>query len=393
MGLLRLLLAIAVIIAHSGPLAGIQSVGGDVAVEAFFIISGFYMALVLNGKYGKGSYGLFLSNRLLRLYPVYWVVVGLTLVVSAVWYVRLGVPLKLGPYQQAAGHLGIVGWVGLLVANLIILGQDVLMFVGIDRAGHWHFTSHYAQSFPPVHQLMFVHQAWSLSLEIIFYLVAPLLVRRQLVILLGVAGSSLLVRLLLYKLGCYHDPWNYRFFPSELVFFVMGALAYRAYRWLSLRTVSTNLLRLVFGLIVGFTVLYQFVPGVLGRQIAYYVCLAGALPFVFSYTKDSRWLNKLGELSYPVYITHVLVLMVAPATLAKLHLPQASQTAWVVVASILVSLVLIRYVIEPVERIRQRRARAALGNSSAEALAAAAREEISRNPLGSSGKEYGLFSP
>jgi peptidoglycan/LPS O-acetylase OafA/YrhL len=357
MGLLRLLLAIAVIIAHSGPLAGIESVGGDVAVEAFFMISGFYMALVLNGKYQGGSYALFITNRLLRLYPVYWVLVGLTALVSTVCYVRLGLPLKIAPYQQVAGHLGTAGWLGLAAANIFILGQDALMFVGVDQQGHWFFTNQYAQSHPPAHQLMLVHQAWSLSLEIMFYLVAPFLVRRRLRVLVLVAAGSLAIRLALYRLGLYHDPWNYRFFPSELLFFVVGAITYRFYLSLSIRTVSKSQLRIIFGLMVGFTIFYQWVPAGWLRQVGYYACLAGALPFVFLLTKSSHWLNKIGELSYPVYISHVLVLMVAPIIMGKLAIPPAYQTSWVVVISVLLSLLLVRYVVEPVERIRQRRVR------------------------------------
>jgi len=43
---------------------------GD-AVEAFFIVSGFYMSLILTQKYGDKGLWLFYSNRLLRLYPLY----------------------------------------------------------------------------------------------------------------------------------------------------------------------------------------------------------------------------------------------------------------------------------------------------------------------------------
>ena len=41
MGLLRVLLAVAVLITHGGSIFGINLVPGDIAVEAFFIISGF----------------------------------------------------------------------------------------------------------------------------------------------------------------------------------------------------------------------------------------------------------------------------------------------------------------------------------------------------------------
>jgi len=46
MGLLRLILALNVVIAHAGSLFKIVSVGGIIAVEVFFMISGFYMSLI-----------------------------------------------------------------------------------------------------------------------------------------------------------------------------------------------------------------------------------------------------------------------------------------------------------------------------------------------------------
>jgi peptidoglycan/LPS O-acetylase OafA/YrhL len=74
MGILRTLLAIGVLICHSSPVFGISSMGGEDAIKAFFIISGFYMSLILNEKYTgiENSYKLFITNRLLRLYPLYF---------------------------------------------------------------------------------------------------------------------------------------------------------------------------------------------------------------------------------------------------------------------------------------------------------------------------------
>ena len=80
MGLLRVLLALSVVAAHSTPILGTSLVGGRVAVQTFFILSGFYMALVLDGKYrGRGSYRTFLQQRFLRLFPAYWFVLVLAL--------------------------------------------------------------------------------------------------------------------------------------------------------------------------------------------------------------------------------------------------------------------------------------------------------------------------
>ena len=79
MGAIRILLAIIVLLNHSGFLLNVFDAG--LAVETFFIVSGFYMALILNEKYiGKNnSYKLFISNRFLKLYPIYWVVLVLSL--------------------------------------------------------------------------------------------------------------------------------------------------------------------------------------------------------------------------------------------------------------------------------------------------------------------------
>ena len=81
MGLLRLLLAISVITTHCGPCLGFSPLGGVEAVQTFFMISGFYMAMILTEKYrGPGSYRSFLINRFLRIYPLYWIALILTLI-------------------------------------------------------------------------------------------------------------------------------------------------------------------------------------------------------------------------------------------------------------------------------------------------------------------------
>src|SRR4051812_39092661 len=57
---------------HSGPVFGLTVLHGDVVVQSFFIVSGFYMGLVLDTTYA-GSTARFYANRLLRLGPTYLV--------------------------------------------------------------------------------------------------------------------------------------------------------------------------------------------------------------------------------------------------------------------------------------------------------------------------------
>ena len=84
MGTLRFLLAMSVAYGHAGNFLGFPLVPGDTAVQTFYAISGFYMALVLNEKYRpeSSSYFLFISNRFLRLFPIYATVLALTLLLA-----------------------------------------------------------------------------------------------------------------------------------------------------------------------------------------------------------------------------------------------------------------------------------------------------------------------
>ena len=55
MGYIRIFLAISVVFAHSDPFFKIVFLNGNTAVEIFFMISGFYMAFVLNEVYTPAS--------------------------------------------------------------------------------------------------------------------------------------------------------------------------------------------------------------------------------------------------------------------------------------------------------------------------------------------------
>src|SRR6267154_1532992 len=83
MGLLRLIFALFVLIYHCGQFDSIGFMQGPEAVQSFYIISGFYMGLILNEKYvTANSYKLFISNRFLRIFPTYWIVLVLIVLCS-----------------------------------------------------------------------------------------------------------------------------------------------------------------------------------------------------------------------------------------------------------------------------------------------------------------------
>jgi peptidoglycan/LPS O-acetylase OafA/YrhL len=129
MGMLRLLLAISVVIAHTDSLFGMKLIGGELAVKIFFIISGFYMSLVLDGKYsGRNNYWLFIKNRCLRLFPMYWFVLLLTFMLSIVSYYILGDWGKLSQYAIYFEVMDFSTVLFLMLSNILLLGQDVVLF-------------------------------------------------------------------------------------------------------------------------------------------------------------------------------------------------------------------------------------------------------------------------
>ena len=317
MGLIRLLLALSVVISHSHAIFGIQLVGGSIAVQSFFIISGFYMALVLNEKYfdknlsNKKSFFLFITNRLLKLFPSYWVVLLLTAIVSFAFMVssdgkEMGRLDHLITYKD---QLSIGTWIFLIFANIFMFFQDMILFLGIDlNSGNLYFIKNFENSKPIVHGFLLVPQAWSIGIELLFYLMAPFILRKGLKLMIPLLLLSFVARIILYSNGFDFDPWLSRFFPLELGFFLMGGVAYHVYKNLKLGRYSFPLKRVSFFLMVASIVVYPFIHFEY-KIVIYYILFFLFLPFVFELSKKSKIDRFLGDLSYPVYISHLFVLM------------------------------------------------------------------------------------
>jgi peptidoglycan/LPS O-acetylase OafA/YrhL len=84
LGAIRFLLAFAVVGAHFGKIPYHVPLSSLLAVQAFYIISGFLIALVWDNKYASRPNGLFLfyTNRAARIYWLYWVVLAISIAVA-----------------------------------------------------------------------------------------------------------------------------------------------------------------------------------------------------------------------------------------------------------------------------------------------------------------------
>ncbi len=360
MGLIRLLLAVSVIISHSNTILGLDFVGGDTAVKTFYIISGFYMSLILNEKYvnQKHAYRLFISNRFLRLFPIYWTVLTLTLLFSFV-VCRYATPNQaatnpLRMYVENFSHINGWSFSFLIFTNLFLFFQDTVMFLGLDtHTGNLFFTSNYRQTSPELFLFLFVPQAWTIGVELMFYLVAPFLVRRNAAIVSGIILASLLLRATLYHNGLHHDPWTYRFFPTELAFFLLGNISYVMYKKIQtvqLKSFQLNALWLAATCAIVCFSMVEF-PF---KKIIYFAFFCISLPFIFQKTQKSKMDSYIGDLSYPMYMCHMFLLSV----LWSFNLGAIKWLGLVLtVSSILFSVFINEVVAKPIEKFRQSRVR------------------------------------
>jgi peptidoglycan/LPS O-acetylase OafA/YrhL len=69
MGIVRFLLALCVVVTHApgGTILGVRLLSGIVAVQAFYVISGFLITMILNERKQYGLIGNFCLSRYLRL--------------------------------------------------------------------------------------------------------------------------------------------------------------------------------------------------------------------------------------------------------------------------------------------------------------------------------------
>ncbi|MFM2290835.1 MAG: hypothetical protein RIS29_648 [Bacteroidota bacterium] len=355
MGIIRLLLALSVVIVHTGSLFGYNMVGGELAVQAFYIISGFYMSLILNEKYvGKGSYSLFISNRFLRLFPVYWIVLALTIILSIV----IGIMThgkNWGDLQTFILHFKDMSPFTVLFvvfSNIFLVFQDLAVFLGLDlHSGHLYFVENFSQANPAVFKFMVIGQAWTVGLEIMFYLVAPYIVRRKLSLIALVILISLTLRFFLYHIGLNYSPWTYRLFANEIVFFMLGNLSYKLYLYFKSRTLPKYILQLNFCSMLAFILIYDFIE-FRYKYVIFIIAFFLSLPFIFIMFKHNSLDMKIGDLSYPIYISHIFVFTILSGLKITDHFGKAVP---VIIGSILFSLLLNRFVADKVERIRQTR--------------------------------------
>lgn len=346
MGILRVALAMAVLLSHLPP-ASFKFIGGGTAVQAFFVVSGFYMSLVLGGKYTDR--GLFYSNRLLRLLPAYFVMMAIAaFTLSAL---NASATASQDTFAKAFGHPATAAL--MTFENIGLIGQDLLYWFRLPGDGAIVFDPTGApptEESPVAWQALLVPQSWSLSLELMFYAIVPFLARLRTGWLVAICAASIGLRFAGHLLPVDFGLWQGRFFPTVLFLFVLGMLAHRALPlaerlpwWIGYLVNAALLAKLVL--------LPMAKPDPeMGRWMVY-LGVAIASPFVFNTFKDFAWDRWIGDLSYPIYLSHLAVIGVV----LTFNLPEP---VWTTIGATLALSILIKVLVEqPIDKWRQARVR------------------------------------
>ncbi len=308
--------ALMVVIWHAGALFGWRPASGYLAVDLFFILSGFVLAHAYDAKFASGMGVLdFMRVRIIRLYPLY--VLGMVVMLAGLLAaVIMGAPGAWAPARIALAA-------ATAAAFLPTPGGESLYPLN-----------------PP---------AWSLGLELLVNILfvatwGALRSVRAMVILLGVAGGVLVGAALYFgSLNVGHQwagAWGG--IPRILYGFFLGVLILR------LRRERKILLRLgALPPVVVMVALLTLAPDG-GLRPAYdMVCTLVLFPLIVLAGSSSEPAHRLrdfygflGRISYAIYVLHVPLLAIVLGMMAKLGW---SEHGWGVGLAFLAGLIVSAY--------------------------------------------------
>lgn len=355
MGTLRFTFTLTILLGHIYSIFGFrfhELLSSPIAFESFFLLSGFYMAMVWQHDYSKIPRGFkkFLTRRVLRVFPLYWLVLLITILASLITYNYIHDPLLLKSIFEEWQHLQWHVKLYVIFSNLFIFGQELFFFIKVNfQTGGFEWSQKFIDGNPPLHFFLLVSQAWAISYILYFYLLLPVLNRFNNSILCGIAALSITARFLWYSMGHQEEPWLYRFFPFEFAFFLAGMLSFRMYdKWKGKMQKWKPAILFLFVLFWGATCFYDcWHTNYLKKQWLYYVMLTAFMPLFFYLFKENKADNYLGQLAFPLYIVNFLIIHIVK--LWNVNSPLLLMIL-IIGCTVAVSVVLVEFILEPLNK-------------------------------------------
>jgi len=364
MGILRFLLALTVAVGHASGFFGTliyPYMVGSRAVQIFYMISDFLIALILSGKYADTPRGnwIFYSNRAVKIFVPYLAILATTICLWLAFRAATGTGVSLEPFFSEAAQMSFGTWMFAVLTNLFLIGMEWGAML-IYRGGELFYSLYAIEQPPNAIGFTIIVPAWTLSLELMFYLIAPFILRRHFLVIAALALASYALRFQAYGFGYRSQATDYRFFPFELSLFLYGALSYRYYLFLKARDLLKPRLSLAITVVCALTAIS--LPRYFNQhQHQMYALVGLLLPALFDFSTRHRFDKWLGDLSYPLYLVHWPVCQLA-LTIFNLRWPgEAEKSALypylAVIASVGLAVAINHLLVYPIDRWRQTRAR------------------------------------
>jgi peptidoglycan/LPS O-acetylase OafA/YrhL len=271
-GITRFILAVLVIVSHFSNAVML----GKFAVCCFFILSGYWIAVMYDKRYSKkeNKVAVFYVSRLWRIFPMYYLFSILAIISTALFNPSILLSIT---------HLALLPKLSAIAANLFIVGDT-----------------------DAIHRIL--GPSWSLDVEILFYLIFPVFAY------ISERKNSLFFTMffLLASLSIYvyfKERFEYNFM-SYLFLFLAGTLVYK-YK-ISFTSRFEKVSAIVFtGLLACQYLIRPLHKDFMDEKSYYYflttlALIVAAIPMLINsvYAPTNAADKALGELSYIIYLSH-----------------------------------------------------------------------------------------
>jgi len=133
-------------------------------------------------------------------------------------------------------------------------------------------------------------------------------------------------------------------------------LSYRVYRFIINSNVNLKIGYYAYVFILLSILTFNFMPiQYFIKQYLFYSILTITIPFIFIYTKKNTVDRFIGELSYPIYISHIFILSYCLPLIKYIIDISKYECIAAVLLTTLFSILLILFLIKPIDKYREKR--------------------------------------